>query len=280
MTVEELKKLTEENENKPLGTELVCSICGTRFKKRTKKHKFCSSQCKYTYSQQTSEVAETTCEHCGRTFTYKKVNKKPRFCSASCGSLASGVPTKICVCIDCGKSFEFKGRTKKLRCDTCHKKWQSLQTMLSRQRKNPGVQIGVGSGGTQKCNAFLEDPEKRELRLAKRREKYHANVEKYRKQGTHKSRKYVLDNCFPCTLCGYDRYKESLCVHHINMHREDNHPDNLTVLCANCHQYFHQRLKQLAYSKEIDPQYELEVLFNEQGKNLKTITQLLEQTTV
>lgn len=278
MTVEELKKITADNESKPLGTELTCAVCGTKFKKRTEKHKFCSTQCKSTYYQQTSELAEAVCEHCGKTFKYKVVNKKPRFCSYSCVSLAAGVPTKTCTCIDCGVSFEFKGRTKRLRCDPCRKKWQSLQTMLSRQRRNPGVQIGVGSGGTQKCNAFLEDPEKREIRLAKRRAKYHANLEKYRKQGTHKSRKYVLDNSFECTLCGFDKYKESLCVHHINMNREDNNPDNLTVLCANCHQYFHQRIKQLAYNKEIDPQYELEMLFNEHGKETKTITQLLEQT--
>ena len=38
--------------------------------------------------------------------------------------------------------------------------------LISRQKRNPGIQIGVGSGGTQKCNAFLEDPVKREERLA------------------------------------------------------------------------------------------------------------------
>lgn len=275
MTIDELKQKTIKNENNTLGAELTCAVCGTKFIKKTKKHKFCSTQCKNTYKSLTAERTESVCQNCGKLFTHVKDNKEHKFCSSTCGSLAAGVPTKTCICIDCGISFEFKGRTKKLRCDSCNKKWRSLQVMISRQKRNPGIQIGVGSGGTQKCNAFLEDPVKREERLAKRRARYHANIEKYRKHGTHRSRKYVLDNDFACTLCGYNKYKESLCVHHINMNRCDNFPENLTVLCANCHQYFHQRIKQLAYAKEIDPEYELKMLFSECNQEMRNIADLL-----
>jgi transcription elongation factor Elf1/endogenous inhibitor of DNA gyrase (YacG/DUF329 family) len=277
MTVDEIKHKTQENEQQPLGAELTCAICGTKFIKKTRKHKFCSTPCKGTYKQLTAARITAICQHCGKTFTHIKDSKEHRFCSSTCGSLAAGVPTKICTCVDCGIKFEFKGRTKKLRCDTCRKKWNSLQVMLSRQRKNPGIQIGVGSGGTQKCNLFLEDPVKREARLAKRRAKYHANIEKSRQQATHKARKYVLENDFSCVFCGYNHFKEGLCVHHINTNRSDNRPENLLVLCANCHQYFHQRLKQLSYSKEIDPEYELKVWFKEQDKKVKTIANLLEK---
>ena len=59
------------------------------------------------------------------------------------------------------------------------------------------------------------------------------------------------------------------------MNRCDNFPENLTVLCANCHQYFHQRIKQLAYEKEIDPEYELKTLFSECDQKMRSIADLL-----
>lgn len=42
-----------------------------------------------------------------------------------------------------------------------------------------------------------------------------------------------------CSKCGYSKYPKVLVVHHIDENREDNHPDNLTVLCPTCHAEAH-----------------------------------------
>ena len=42
-----------------------------------------------------------------------------------------------------------------------------------------------------------------------------------------------------CNRCGYDEYVRILRVHHRDRNRENNHPDNLEVLCPNCHEVEH-----------------------------------------
>lgn len=42
-----------------------------------------------------------------------------------------------------------------------------------------------------------------------------------------------------CNRCGYSEHKEILVVHHRNRDREDNLPENLEVLCPNCHAIEH-----------------------------------------
>ena len=38
-----------------------------------------------------------------------------------------------------------------------------------------------------------------------------------------------------CIVCGYDEDERILEVHHIDENRENNQPDNLCILCPNCH---------------------------------------------
>lgn len=42
-----------------------------------------------------------------------------------------------------------------------------------------------------------------------------------------------------CQRCGFDRVPEILVVHHRDRNRNNNHPDNLEVLCPNCHAIEH-----------------------------------------
>lgn len=44
-----------------------------------------------------------------------------------------------------------------------------------------------------------------------------------------------------CERCGYDEYPEILGVHHKDRNRENNTPDNLEVLCPNCHSVEHKK---------------------------------------
>jgi len=46
----------------------------------------------------------------------------------------------------------------------------------------------------------------------------------------------VIDRRSKCYFCNTDL---SLVVHHKNKNREDNHPENLVVLCNECHRRLH-----------------------------------------
>ena len=47
---------------------------------------------------------------------------------------------------------------------------------------------------------------------------------------------YKKNKCF---MCGYDKCKNSLHVHHIDLNHENNDENNLITLCANCHGEIH-----------------------------------------
>lgn len=44
-----------------------------------------------------------------------------------------------------------------------------------------------------------------------------------------------------CQICGYNEIKNILGVHHIDRNRENNSPENLQVLCPNCHSIIHNK---------------------------------------
>lgn len=52
-------------------------------------------------------------------------------------------------CIDCVQIFTAK-RKDTLRCPVCKKKHASYKTILSRKKKHPEIEIGVGSGNSYK----------------------------------------------------------------------------------------------------------------------------------
>jgi len=42
-----------------------------------------------------------------------------------------------------------------------------------------------------------------------------------------------------CKRCGYDEFKSSVDIHHIDENRHNNNKENLMPLCKNCHQGLH-----------------------------------------
>jgi len=53
-----------------------------------------------------------------------------------------------------------------------------------------------------------------------------------------------------CSICGYDKHKGSLHIHHIDHNHENDNPDNLIVMCANCHmQHHHENGKKVKYNR-------------------------------
>lgn len=228
-----------------------CKYCGREFKKSTKRHVYCSSTCKEAFRLSQKPRFTGVCPVCGKTFEYIINGKRPhrKYCSTAC-QLKDTVPTKVCTCIDCGKDFEFKGRTTKLRCPECWKKHRVATVMRYRQEKDPSVQIGVGSGGGQNSSDALVNTEARDRVRAIRREQYKENAEYYRASASYKYRR-ILTGHDACEICGYNRYQDALVVHHKDMNRTHNDRSNLVILCSNCHVHLHTVIREAQKHEDI-----------------------------
>lgn len=112
------------------------------------------------------------------------------------------------ICIDCLNKFKAK-RKDTLRCPVCKKKHASYKTMLSRKKRYPEIEMGVGSGNSYK-------------------NKHRAlGIQTYRRAKKTK-----------CEWCGSTN---NLLVHHLDENRYNNNIDNLITLCKRCHQNLHTK---------------------------------------
>lgn len=120
------------------------------------------------------------------------------------------------ICKRCGAPFQ-KAAKKAYYCEDCRKKVRSEQVMRSRKKRFPETAIGVGSGGNQRGrnNHNFKDG------LSHYKDNY--------------NRLHPEDNC--CAICGSTR---CLVVHHVDMNRKNNHPDNLVKICRSCHAQVHR----------------------------------------
>ena len=195
-----------------------CLYCGKEFTKSTSRHKYCSSRCKEAFRIQQLELHEGFCKGCGAPITFKiKAGKPTRvYCSFSC-QLKHTVPTKVLTCVDCGKQFEFVGRTTRQRCDACLRLHRNeLASQHTQLKKQEAAKFGVAS----------------------------ADYYKYRK--------HVITGDDKCSVCGYNLHQEALVVHHIDGNHYNSQPSNLAILCANCHLRLHKRQRTLAKAGEVD----------------------------
>ena len=228
-----------------------CLYCGKEFERTNKRHKYCSGRCKEAYRLSKLELHKGVCKGCGKEITYKLKAGKPtkQYCCAAC-QLAHTVPTKILTCVDCGKQFEFHGRTTKLRCDDCWHKHRSKSVMAERALRDPTVRIGVGSGGGQNTETTISD-EARVQTNARRRAYYAANAEKMREAARSRYRAKVMTGHDVCEICGFADDQDALVVHHKDMDRTNNDISNLAIICANCHMVLHKMIKQMQKTEQV-----------------------------
>ena len=188
----------------PLAT---CLYCGREFKRTNKRHKYCSGRCKELYRVSKLELHEGFCKGCGAPIQYRINGGKPtrQYCSFSC-QLKHTVPTKKLVCIDCGAEFDFVGRTKRLRCDACLRKHRNAEASARTKLRQAELIAKEGEASA----------------------------------GYYKYRKRVITGDDSCSICGYNKYQESLVVHHLDGNHYNSDPENLVITCANCHIRIHK----------------------------------------
>lgn len=243
-----------------------CEVCGKEFLTDNPQRKYCSPQCKGKAYYEVSRMKhQSVCAYCGKEFNHDGSHK---YCSQSCAlsGTAKDLPEKELFCIDCGVKFMFKGRTRKLRCDTCIKKKAVVKEMTRRAKNDPNVQIGVGSGRHQayKTTSYTESTkERKRLTYLNKRanslgitiEEYRADPLKYRavRETTgyrYRALKY-FDNV--CKCCG-ETSRSNLNVHHLDLNASNGALENLTILCNTCHKRLHKvlRLQKLDSSNMVE----------------------------
>lgn len=117
-------------------------------------------------------------------------------------------------CRDCGIEFESK-RKDTQRCRNCHKKNRSKQVMISRKKKFPEIEVGVGSGNHSRNKG-------------KTHYSWKTGITGYRNLITK-------EECIWCSSTDH------LLIHHKDENRYNNELDNLIVLCKQCHQKYHTK---------------------------------------
>lgn len=234
----------------------ICQECGKEILGKQAVH-WCSDDCKIRRGAcNKPKTWLIKCDGCGKVFEADK--PRVHYCSADCPGRNRPEPVRTLICSDCGKQYVSVGRRKRIRCVECDKKHKSMQVMLARKKKNPHVRIGIGSGNGQHWkDADMTDAERREHRLALRRENY---AKKKAMQGAAGCSKIVYRRIAialhgeACCFCGYSDFPEALETHHRDMDRSNNNADNLFILCSNCHRIVHARISRGLCKYNEDPE--------------------------
>lgn len=151
------------------------------------------------------------CDYCGKEIekptNYVNQNRKRGhkiFCSSKCRSLAGKV---VCYCANCGK--------------------QILKTPAEIKNSKTGNVFCNKSCACSYNNSHFRKGENNPNWI----------------DGTHVGSAYIRTAyrtyVHKCAICNLD---EECCleVHHIDENRDNDNPDNLIILCANCHSRIHR----------------------------------------
>lgn len=213
MTEEELNKLKIKKIGRYWYCQIICSSCSKKDWKRKsdvrrRKNCFCSTEC-FSVFRRTGKDVE--CVNCSKK-VYRQLRDikktKNMFCSRSCAAIHNN-KHKICKknCIQCGK--ECSKNAKKYCGSECQ--WEYIYKQYIAKWLN-----GQENGGI--CNE--------------------ENVSKH-------IRKYLFEkHDHKCQKCGWNKVNKTtgripLTINHVDGNWKNNRPDNLELLCPNCHSLTH-----------------------------------------
>lgn len=153
---------------------------------------------------------EFLCDQCGKSHSRprKEMREEKNFCSPKCyyDSLGHGSIKLICSNPECGKSFDKK-----------------------RSHLN-----GSKSGLYFCCRVCKDIGQRLESGLTQIHPDHYGTDKKV----DHRAIAFTI---YPpcCNRCGWKEYKPVLDTHHKDGNHNNNHPDNLEILCPTCHQKEH-----------------------------------------
>lgn len=158
----------------------------------------------------TRNGVELDCKHCGKKYiTRTKYMKRSKYCSQECSRESRKVDRIDVKCANCNKAFK--------------KKKSSIRNSKS---------------GLFFCSRICKDNAQRLGGIKEiQPDHYGTAIEREYEQPLY--RQLFKEKELICNRCGYDEFKSSVDIHHIDKDRSNNKKSNLIPLCANCHRALH-----------------------------------------
>ncbi len=186
---------------------LACKECGKKFIHKDYRIMFCSSECNFNNRY---EKVIVDCLECGKEIVYRGT-KKRKFCSQSCSATFNNIGVRRHgskayanrVCFTCGKVYDGEAETCSRQCGHLRvrklfiEKWKAGKVSGNRGKKSINLSRQV--------------------------------------------RDYLLEQAgYSCSVCGYGDVhpvtgNPILQINHIDGDHTNSVPENLEVLCYNCH---------------------------------------------
>lgn len=217
--------------------ETNCKKCGSPFIRPYASSKYCSSSCSNRGYRTTIRRGEKgICLFCEKPFRVWHNTQKQKFCSLSCWmkyarthKIVGDQPRKRIevICDGCGQKFGrppcwWKKNKVRFCCNACKGRWQARQLVQVEcvVCSKKFVTNVCNRTRVKYCSHFCQrkaNPKKRNSRKARR-----------------------VADLTECQKCGYKEHPEILQAHHKNKDRTDDTPENIIVLCPNCHALEHR----------------------------------------
>lgn len=189
-------------------------------------------------------MIEKECQYCHNKYFIKHEYRKAKqgdFCSFRCRSLHFGNSVEK-TCENCGNKFFFKISTNKrgadnskrgrFCCKECYDVWQR-RNRETFQCKYCGKDISIKpSRHGLRYNKFCD---KSCYSKYRQRDQYGKFIDGEITGNKHRSLAFDYYQINECSICGYDKVPEILQVHHKDQNKLNNVPENLEILCPNCH---------------------------------------------
>lgn len=206
---------------------LQCAFCGTPFEAQRSTRRFCCDRCKslHGFREAAKAVGVRVCKQCGNDF--EPAWPKSEFCCRSCSTTwlhAHRWAAKARTCA-CGASYTSQRKDRK-ECDVCLKSRKSQAVMSRRAKTNPRLKRGIGSGGSQHYHPEAVPEGSLSSELSPR-----LRADILKRDGNL------------CRVCRCELTQAIAQVHHVDMCRQNNQPNNLVSLCRNCHGEVHHEIK-------------------------------------
>lgn len=173
------------------------------------------------------------CLYCKKKFYVKKYRIDTAFyCSLSCKALNTRIQIKR-NCEICGNEFEhISSRANKAKyCSRkCYYKSRSLPNR------------GTIEFSCYHCGKKFRDSPYRKRKFCSKDCVNKGMKKKWKPIFTTVRKALIRANKInECAICGYNKYKKILGVHHIDKNKNNNELNNLQILCPTCHSIIHKK---------------------------------------
>lgn len=252
-----------ECRHKSFYTEVTCAECGKVFmrnKSGVKEKNYCSQAC-----FKRSKIVNTTCAGCGKPIKlgkYRAERTKRNFCSMDCMCKNKEIPHPVFKCDYCGKESTMPwsqyNRSKNHFCSQqCNNRFHNAEK--NKTLMTPEVREKVRQG---QIEYHLYGPKKDRPKPPPKPKKQ-KSCKSYRRKESTPIHRIVAEEILGRKL------KPGEVVHHINLNKLDNTPENLFVFSSSSeHSKYHKALEKGIAPKLVGGK-EQKILFDEEGGDVR-----------